>query len=248
MPTITSTAPCAVVTEVLPVKAPAATAVAGILTTQDVEWLHLCDDTASDGVTVVPFVRRLTTEAGVVSVANFGADGISAYNPVGTVGVCASAVEQDFQQVVKTCMVDDVNSNNTLLVPYVAVTLVSVDTAGVVTTTDLGDYTDGTMATVYATLGITLEATDVGTDAIIKQGRIEVEAGNIWSPSELTQSYTVRVVSVGVTYTDSAGIVTDMALGEVSSWAGTTALFDLTPVITTDITGKVVITYTELGA
>jgi len=145
------------------------------------------------------------------------------------------------------CMVDDVNGDGTLLVPYIAVQWITV-TGGVLTSAPLGNFTDGKLETPYTVLGAGILAEQVGEDAIL-QVDSELLTGTTFSPSALTRSYSIRVVdATGVTFTGSNGVTRGFVANEVFDVNAEGYTLDPAATFTIGASGQVFLTHTYLGA
>jgi len=152
---------------------------------------------------------------------------------------CASSstsVASSNYYTTQVCMVDDVNNNLSLLVPYIKIISVN-PTTGAITTIGNYDYN-------YAPYSPTnpLLASSIGTTPILKQGRTRL-VGGTWSPTSLIKSYTIRVKTGTPTFTDSFGETTSLETGEVITFGEAVDLMDTVPILTVTAGSEVFVNY-----
>ena len=154
-----------------------------------------------------------------------------------------------FQEIKQTCLIDDVNGDQSDLVKYVDACLIQVS-GNDVTSNNLGSFTDSTLKTRYNPVN-PVDPESLGTTARVRQGRVEI-SGATWSPNDLIRSYSVvsRVVTNPVsppTFTDSFGNVTNLPISVEVGYSHDLDLLDSAPVVTVPADDKVIITYTQIG-
>lgn len=86
-------------------------------TCPDSEFLQLCDDTLSDGTTIVPFLRRIDVAcpAGTVTVTDTTLNAVTPYVVVGTIGACSVSCSKE---IYVQCRCDDTDGDQAANVTY----------------------------------------------------------------------------------------------------------------------------------
>lgn len=124
-------------------------------------------------------------------------------------------------EFVENCLLDDVNGDGSLLVPYVEVVRRETAYDGTITNTTVGTYTDGTLNTPYTPTNPVDPATLGNEIASYGSGKERVTGPyNNYTPTPTTYltSVTVTVISGPVTITDSFGTVSTMDTGQTFTW------------------------------
>lgn len=163
--------------------------------------------------------------------------------------VVTSAATSPVGDIKTICKCDDTLNDQTVIVTYVEAYFQTYEN-GVVTNTPIGNFTDETLSTAYTVIGTAIDCDTLGVNAKGKYGFTTIESGT-WSPSALTESFTLRVrAQTGtVTFLDSFGLTTTLDNGEVVSWTKPTNVefSDATPVLTAGVGESVRVTYTNIG-
>lgn len=187
----------------------------------DREYEILCD-TAADG-TVTPFMRRVSVDStGTTTTLDTALDGVTAYAPAGTVGVCPESVTD--YEVIELC---DVAADGTAT-PFLRRLAIAEDGTVTVTDTTLDGVTAYTAAGTVGQCPVTTPQKTVtphGTQST--DWDLAANAG--------TQSVTLLVYSGTVTVTTAEGALTVPA-GASLTWGvdGDTVDSGLTGTLTID--------------
>ncbi len=166
--------------------------------------------------------------------------------------ICKGSSTQETSKVVTVCMIDDVNGNGTLLVPYVSLISIDLDTQVI---TPIGNFTSDYSSSYTPTNGVNAGA--IGTTLGASQHRYTIDGIGSWNRPNPTTSVTVMVLAVGdnlnpPTVSDGGGTTTDLYQGTSESWSTVgseqlTLTQDFT--VTTNHAGdRVVILYTMLNS
>ena len=166
--------------------------------------------------------------------------------PTSSQGIAPSNVATD---IVRKCMLDDVNGNMTELVKYVKACVIEVS-GGFVSSVELGAFTDESLKVIYNPAN-PVDPESLGDTPKLLQGRKEVQDGT-WSPNALIKAYSVVAIQVGnvsegPTYTDSFGNVTPLPLSVEANFGHEMDVLDDSPVVTVPSDSRVLITYTQIG-
>ncbi len=144
------------------------------------------------------------------------------------------------------CKCDDtLNDGGSVIVKYVEAYYITSD-GTTTTSTLLGLYTDDTLNTTYTVVGTAADCDTLGTTPTVKQ-KMELVLNGTWSPTLLTQTYTVSVVGTGATFTDSDANVVSLIDGQTITFPTNDNLVMDTAPIVTSTGANVFVNYTELS-
>lgn len=212
-----------------------------------------CDDVNGDGSSVINYVEAYsrTVKNGSISTTLLGTFSDKSLqttyipnNPMDCDDLGTEVVD-----TIKQCMVDDVNGDGSVLVPYVRYVALNLDG----TTTIIANYTS-TYTGSYTPTSPT-DPNSVGLPASGKAGQIILAAGSSWQPTALVKSFAYRVENAatdntqftytnGGTFTDSYANVTQIPDGHSASWDFASVESDGVPVVTAG-TAAILINYTS---
>ncbi len=211
------------------------------------KYICKCDDVNGDGSNIVQYVDAIAHvyKNGTLSATLLGqfTDDtlLTEYTPVNG-GICDNIGVEVIDQI-KRCMVDDVNGDGTLLVPYTEYIALNSDGS----TTSIITF-NGTLTGPYTpTNGV--DPNTLGVPANGKAGMVRISNGVSWSPDSTIKdfAYSINGVSNGSSFLDSNGnLTTNLPDGHNASWNFNGLLSDGVPVITAGNPSEIIINYTTL--